>query len=314
MRVLVSKQIGISIAFVLCWSSGFIGAKLGTGTADAVTLLMWRFVPLAALLVVVAAVADRARWRGLPRATLGRQAAIGLLSQCGYLLAVYWAIGLGVSSGTTALIDGTQPLVVGALAGPLLAVRVPARQWLGLCAGLAGVAIVTSADAGANPGVPGWAYAIPFAGMLALVAATFLEQRSPAPVAPLPALTIQCATSAVALSALALAAGAAAPPADPTFWLAVAWLVVLATFGGYGLYWVALRRSGVTTVNALMFLMAPTTAVWGALMFGEPLGPATVAGLLVCLAAVAVVGRSGAPADPYPAGGGDRTAHARHAH
>jgi drug/metabolite transporter (DMT)-like permease len=279
----VSKQVGIYVAFVLCWSSGFIGAKLGTGTADAITLLLWRFVPLAVLLALVA------RPRGLPRAALGRQALIGLLSQCGYLLTVYWAIGLGVSSGTTALIDGTQPLVVGALAGPLLRQRVTGRQWIGLCAGVAGVALVTAADAGANPGVPGWAYAVPFAGMLALVAATFVEQRSPVTVGPLDALTVQCMASAVALSGLALAAGAVVPPADPSFWLAVGWLIVFATFGGYGLYWVALRRSGVTTVNALMFLMAPTTAVWGALMFGEPLGPGTIAGLLVSLAAVAVV-------------------------
>ena len=45
---------------------------------------------------------------------------MGALSQSGYLLTVYYAIELGVSSGTTALIDGTQPLVAGALAGPLL--------------------------------------------------------------------------------------------------------------------------------------------------------------------------------------------------
>ncbi|MFF4801217.1 hypothetical protein ACFY1U_22950 [Streptomyces sp. NPDC001351] len=42
-----------------------------------------------------------------------------MLSQSGYLLTVYYAIQLGVSSGTTALIDGVQPLVAGALAGPL---------------------------------------------------------------------------------------------------------------------------------------------------------------------------------------------------
>ena len=281
----MSKQIGIYTAFVLCWSSGFIGAKLGTGTADAVTLLLWRFVPLAAVLGAVAAL----RRRRPARSVVARQAAVGLLSQCGYLLTVYWAIGLGVSSGTTALIDGTQPLVVGALAGPLLRQRVTARQWAGLCTGLAGVALVTAADAGASSGVPGWAYAVPFAGMLALVAATFVEQRSPVAVEPLDALTVQCAASAVALSAIAVAGGAVVPPADGTFWLAVGWLIVFATFGGYGLYWVALRRNGVTTVNALMFLMAPTTAVWGALMFGEPLGPVTVAGLLVALAAVVVV-------------------------
>lgn len=40
-----------------------------------------------------------------------------------------------------------------------------------------------------------------------------------------------------------------------------------------------------------MFLMAPVTAVWGALMFGEPFGTQTVVGLALGLLAVAVVHR-----------------------
>ncbi len=110
----------LSTAFVLCWSSGFIGAKLGAGSAPAVTVLMWRFLPLAVILIAVAAVVGRASWRGLTARDVARQAVIGVLSQSGYLLTVYYAIQLGVSSGTTALIDGVQPLVAGALAGPLL--------------------------------------------------------------------------------------------------------------------------------------------------------------------------------------------------
>ena len=44
----------LSTAFVLAWSSGFIGAKLGAGSAGAVTVLMWRFLPLAVVLAAVA--------------------------------------------------------------------------------------------------------------------------------------------------------------------------------------------------------------------------------------------------------------------
>ncbi|MGQ5607173.1 DMT family transporter [Streptomyces sp. EKS3.2] len=291
----------LSVAFVLCWSSGFIGAKLGAGTADASTLLMWRFLPLAAVLVAAAAVSRRA-WRGLTLRDAGRQIAIGALSQSGYLLSVYYAIQLGVSSGTTALIDGVQPLVAGALAGPLLRQYMSRRQWLGLWLGLAGVATVTVADAGASGAdVSRWAYFIPFLGMLSLVAATFLEGRSPRPVAPRAALTIHCVTSAVLFSALAVGAGAAVPPADSSFWTATAWLVVLPTFGGYGLYWLLLRRSGLTEVNTLMFLMAPVTAVWGALMFGEHFGVQTAIGLAVGLAAVVVVRRGRNPVAPLAA-------------
>ncbi|MFJ9202058.1 DMT family transporter [Streptomyces flaveolus] len=291
----------LSAAFVLSWSSGFIGAKLGAGTADAATLLMWRFLPLALVLVAVAPVSPAA-WRGLRLRDAGRQIAIGALSQSGYLLSVYYAIQLGVSSGTTALIDGVQPLVAGALAGPLLRQYVSRRQWAGLWLGLAGVATVTLADAAATGAdVAWWAYFVPFLGMLSLVAATFLQGRSRVPVAPRAALTLHCATSAVLFSGLAVGTGAAVPPADSSFWVATAWLVVLPTFGGYGLYWLILRRSGITAVNTLMFLMAPVTAVWGALMFGEPFGAQTALGLAVGLGAVVVVRRGGAAPPARPA-------------
>ncbi|MFF5479447.1 DMT family transporter [Streptomyces sp. NPDC012935] len=283
----------LSLAFVLSWSSGFIGAKLGAGSASAVTILMWRFLPLAVILVIVAAVLGRASWRGLTGRDLARQAVIGTLSQSGYLLTVYYAIQLGVSSGTTALIDGVQPLVAGALAGPLLGQYVSGRQWLGLCLGVSGVVVVTMADATAATGVAAWAYLIPFLGMLSLVAATFLESRSRTAVPPMVALTVHCATSAVLFTAFALSTGAAAPPAEAGFWAAIGWLVVLSTFGGYGLYWMILRRSGVTKVNTLMFLMAPVTAVWGAFMFGEHFSAQTAIGLAVGLAAVVIVYRGG---------------------
>ncbi|WP_330276637.1 DMT family transporter [Lentzea sp. NBC_00516] len=279
----------LSAAFVLCWSSGFIGAKLGAGSASAVTILMWRFLPLAVVLIVVAAA--RRSWRDVAARDVGRQALIGVLSQSGYLLTVYHAIQLGVSSGTTALIDGVQPLVAGALAGPLLHQYVSRRQWLGLCLGVGGVGIVTAADAAASTGVAWWAYLIPFVGMLSLVAATFLESRSRTQVAPAVAMTTHCLTSAVVFTALAVGTGAATPPAELAFWGTITWLVVFSTFGGYGLYWIILRRSGVTEVNTLMFLMAPVTALWGALMFGEPFGVQTALGLAAGLAAVVIVQR-----------------------
>ncbi|WP_432536200.1 DMT family transporter [Kineococcus arenarius] len=298
-------SVALGALFVVCWSSGFVGAKLGAQDADVRTVLMWRLLPLAAVLVPVTLVrrrrtADREGSASTnPRGEALRQVGIGALSQSGYLLTVYWAIGLGVSTGTTALIDGVQPLVVAALAGPLLGAAVSGRQWTGLLVGLAGVLAVTWADATSpRTGAPAWAYAIPFAGMLCLVAATFLERRARCRPRPLHNLTIHCTTSAVVFTAVAVLGGAATVPDRASFWIATAWLVVFPTFGGYGLYWLLMDRVGVTTVNSLMFLVPPVTTAWGAVMFGEPVTALTVGGLALALVATWLVNadRPAAPA------------------
>jgi drug/metabolite transporter (DMT)-like permease len=285
----------LGILFVVSWSSGFVGAKLAAGDAAVTTVLMWRFVPLVAFLVPLSLVlrhraARPSRWDG---PTAVRHFLVGLLSQVGYLVTVYWAIDLGVSTGTTALIDGVQPLVVAALLAPLLGTAATGHQWAGLALGAVGVTVVTWADATSpSSQAPAWAYVVPVLGMLSLVASTFVERRTHAAVSRWEVLTLHCCVSAVVFTVAALATGTAVPPASPGFWVAQSWLVVLATFGGYGLYWVLVDRIGVTPVNSLMFLIAPVTAVWGALMFGEPFTPVTAFGLALALVAALTVTRN----------------------
>lgn len=285
----------LSALFVVSWSSGFIGAKLGASDASILTVLMWRFVVIAALLGAVVAVLSR-RW-SLPRMSRSQwviQVIVGALSQAGYTVTVYWAIELGVSTGTTALIDGVQPLVVAALAGPILGAATHGRQWWGLLVGAAGVVVVSWTDATSSVAqAPWWAYLVPLLGMASLVAATFLERRVTVTIPPVLTLAIHCGTSAVIFSAAAVVAGSAVPPMQGGFWAAIAWLTVLSTVGGYGLYWALLRRVGVTSVNSLMFLMPPVTAVWGTAVYGEPFTWATAVGLAMAIGATWVVNRVG---------------------
>lgn len=280
---------GLSLIFVLCWSSGFIGAKFGGVDVSLFTLLMWRFLPLGLIAAPLLLAVTRSAAASGP-GELGRQVLVGLLSQSGYVLTVYAAIALGVSTGTTALVDGLQPLVVAALAGPVLGVAVGRRQWLGLLIGLAGVAVVTVADASdPSTAAPTWAYLVPFVGMLCLVAATFVDRQARTSMPPLRALAIHLFTSATVFTLLAVATGSVVPPATTGFWLAVGWLILLPTFGGYALYWLLLRRLGVTQVNALMFLVPPVTTAWGVALYGEPFTLFTGAGLLLTVVATALV-------------------------
>jgi drug/metabolite transporter (DMT)-like permease len=271
---------------VVMWSSGFIGAELGTRYAPADTLLAWRYVAATVLL------GGWAVLRGIrpDRRTWPRLALIGLLCQCLYLGGVVTGVGVGVPPGTAALVAALQPLLVAVVAGPLLRERTSTRQRVGLVLGVVGVALVVVGDLGTGAaGVLG--YALVVGGMLALSAGTLLERRLRVSASLLESLTVQSVTAAVFFWTVAVVNHHVQPPADPRFWWAVCWVVGLSTFGGYGSYLVVLRRSGATRASTLLFLTPPTTAVWAFLMFGTRPGLLALPGAAVCAVAVLLVVR-----------------------
>jgi drug/metabolite transporter (DMT)-like permease len=272
--------------FVLAWSSGFTIAAVATADAPATTLLLWRFLPLAVVLLVVATA--RGRLRDVPRGELRHQALIGLLAQFGYVVFVYAAVGAGVATGSTALVDAVQPLVVATLVGPLLGLRVRGGQWAGLALGAVGVALVVGSQLGGSD-APAWAWALPALAMASLIAGTFVERRGGARLPVLTTLTVHVGATAAALVVLAAATGTLVPPPAPSFWVATVLSALVPTLAAYGLYWWLLRRIGVTALNALLFLVAPTTAASGALLLGEPLTAWTVAGFVLSGAGCALV-------------------------
>lgn len=290
----MSKQIGVlrlgvtilaSAAFVATWSSGFLVPAIATD-ASALTLLVWRFVPLAVVLIVIVLASGAAR--GVPRADMRRQALIGLFAQFGYCAAVYAAIAAGVATGTTALIDAVQPLVVAMLVGPLLGLRVRAAQWAGLVLGALGVLLVVRSQLGGSDAPPS-AYLLPALAMACLIVGTFLQRRSAARTGVLLTLTIHVTVTATALLVIGALAGALLPPASVSFWIAAAFSAAFPTLAAYGLYWWLLRRVGITALNALLFLVAPATAAAGALLLGEQLTVVTLIGFVLCGAGVGAV-------------------------
>ena len=268
------------------WSSGFIGAELGTRFAPADTLLGWRYVAAALVIGTWAAV------RGIRpnRRTWPRLALVGLLCQCLYLGGVVTGVGIGVPPGTAALVAALQPLLVAVVASPLLGETTSPRQRVGLLLGVVGVALVVASDLGSGSVGP-LAYALVVGGMLSLSAGTLLERRLSLPVSLLESLTVQTFTAAVFFMTVATLDGHVQPPTDPRFWWAVLWVVGLSTFGGYGSYLLVLRRSGATRVSTLLFLTPPTTALWAFLMFGTRPGLLALPGAAVCALAVWLVVR-----------------------
>jgi drug/metabolite transporter (DMT)-like permease len=205
---------------------------------------------------------------------------IGLLCQVAYLLLVFEGVTHGVPGGTAALIAALQPLLVATVAGSLLGEHTSPRMWVGMALGLAGVGVVVSGDLGVT-NAPLWAYLLPTAGMLCLASGTVLERRLRPPERLFETIMMQSVVTATLLMALALVFGQATPPASLEFWRAVAWLLVLASLGGYVMYVFVARTQGATVVSTLLFLTPPTTMFWVYLMFGERVTLAGLAGLAV---------------------------------
>ena len=92
------QTVGIPALFVLLWSTGFIGARLGLPHAEPLTFLSLRYALAAGLLVLVS-VASRAPW---PRrlTEMGHFAVAGLLVHGVYLGGVFLGISMGAIAST----------------------------------------------------------------------------------------------------------------------------------------------------------------------------------------------------------------------
>ena len=288
-RVLaVATLLVLEAALVVSWSAGFVGVRFAIDHAPIFLILLWRsLVSGLVLLPFALAIGPPLRWKDI-----WRQILFGALAMSGYLAGFALAIAFGVPTGLVALIADMLPLAVALLSWPVLGQGLSARQWLGSILGLAGVLIASgwSLDMGH---VPLWAYGLPVLGTLSLALATLLQKRSPAGAMPVhQSLCIQCLSASAIFALFAWHEGGVLPRLDPGFIGGILWLVFVATFGAWSLYYIALRKSSPTRVTSVLYLSPPVTMIWAWLMFGEPLSWAMVAGLVVSLAGIVIVARS----------------------
>ncbi len=158
--------------FLVLWSSGFIGSKLGMPYAEPMTFLTIRMAAVIALLGAIVLI-TRPKWPG--RAELGHSAMIGLLVHGCYLGGVFVAIAESMPAGLVALIVALQPVLTSTLANRLLGERVTPRQWLGLALGIVGVYFVVHARTEGEGTLVAWiAVAV---ALLGITAGTLYQKR-----------------------------------------------------------------------------------------------------------------------------------------
>jgi drug/metabolite transporter (DMT)-like permease len=280
--------IALEAALVISWSAGFVGIRFAIDHAPIFLILLWRSLVSGLLLLPFAVTVGPAiRWHNVLPHVL-----FGALAMSGYLGAFALAISFGVPTGLVALITDMLPLVVAVLSWPVLGQVLNRRQWLGSGIGLAGV-LVASGGSIQMGDVPLWAYALPVLGTLSLALATLLQKRSPAAAMPVhQSLCIQCLSAAAIFAIFAWHEGSVAPILAPGFVGGILWLVFVATFGAWSLYYLALRKSSPARVTAILYLSPPVTMIWAWVMFGEPMSWAMAAGLVISLIGIVIVARA----------------------
>ncbi|KPN90062.1 DMT family transporter [Pseudomonas nunensis] len=285
----------LEAALILTWSSGFVGARFSIDYAPALLVVFWRCVVVT--LILLPFVAKSLRQTSLP--VLLKNAGIGLLAMAGYLAGVIQGIALGVPAGLAALFADLLPMGMALLAALVLGQRLAWQVWAGLVIGLVGVVVVTH-GALAWGNAPLWAYGLPLLGMLSLAVATLWQKQLSAEesLGLLPNLWLQCFVSSIAFAIVEGTQGSLAPIPSTGFALSVLWTVGLSTVGGYGLYWICLRRATATRVASVLYLSPPVTMVWAWAMFDEPLSWQMVCGMLVSGVGIWLVVRAEARQNP----------------
>lgn len=275
--------------FVVLWSTGFIGMKIGAPYAEPFTFMGYRMLLVTSILLVIVAI-TRAPW---PRtaAAAGHIAVAGLLVHATYLCGVLFAIQRQLPLGFVALVAGLQPILTAVFANLFLHEKLNGRQWFGMLLGLIGVVMVVSSKY-ALGATNFTAIAAALIGLLGITFGTLYQKKFCANMDMRTGGIIQYSATGLLLWVLAFAFETRVVQWTGEFVFALFWLAIVLSIGAIGLLYLLIRRGAASKVASLFFLTPSVTAVMAFALFGEALSWLAVAGLAVTAAGVALVMRS----------------------
>lgn len=278
--------------FVVLWSTGFIGAKLGIPHAEPFTFLALRMAITLAILVPI--VGFLCGLRHDPRA-LAHSAVTGMLVHAAYLGGVFFAISRGMPAGISALVVALQPLLTTLFARLMLGERASRKQLFWLAIALGGVLLIISPRLTGLEGGEGITPVTLGACALAVFAiamGTIYQKRFVTGLDVRVSTTAQYAGALLPLGILSLATETGEIDWTVEFIVAMAWLVLVLSIGAVMLLMFLIRRNSAASTASLFYLVPVSTAVIAYFLFGEILQPVQLAGMAVVILAVRSASRN----------------------
>jgi drug/metabolite transporter (DMT)-like permease len=273
-------------SFVILWSTGFIGMRLGTPYAEPFTFMAVRMAIVVVILLAAAAI-FRAPWPK-SREEVFHAAVAGILVHATYLSGVLYAISLKLPLAFTALIAGMQPILTGIVASVILGERLRPIHWLGMLLGLVGV-IMAISQTFARGEVSAPALLCATLALLGITAGTVYQKRFCSGMDLRTGGVIQFSATGLVLLISAWAFESRTIQWTPQFVLALGWLALVLSIGAISLLYVMIRHGATARVASLFFLTPSVTAIMAYVLFGEAVSGWAIGGLAVSAFGVALV-------------------------
>ena len=277
---------GAPALFVVLWSTGFIGAKMGLPYAEPATFLAIRFL-LVAIILGALCWWYEALW---PRdwRNVGHILVVGLLVHGIYLGGIYAGISRGVTAGDSALIVGMQPILTAILIGPMLGESVRIRQWAGFILGTLGLGLVSSRYfGGSSSSVSGVVFCI--VGVVGMSIGTLYQKRFCSEMDLLSGSFLQFLSASLMMILIAATFETRQVHWTGEFIFALGWLVLVLSLGAMTVLWLLVRAKAATQVASLFFLVPPVTALIAWPLFGETLTLKSVSGMALVVLGILLV-------------------------
>ena len=274
------------------WGSTYLAIRVGVETMP--PLLMAAARNLIAGMIMFPIAWRRAR-RWPTRAEWIGTAVVGVL-----LLVANGVVGLGeksVPSGMAALLVATVPLWLLGIDAGLNHARLGLAPLGGLLLGLAGVALLSGLGTGGKVSVTGALTILGAAAMWAL--GTIMARRGTLPSSAALASGMEMLIGGVALLILSAATGefssVHAGQISARSWWALAYLIVIGSIVAFSAYGIAVRSLPTATVATYAYVNPVIAVLLGALILGERLTTAMIAGGVLIVGAVVLVVRRSPP-------------------
>jgi len=277
----------------VAWGGSYTAIEVGLAHAPPVLFSALRYdLAAVALLAYVAVIADPGHRVPRSREDLGAVLVTGVLIVGAGSVLLF--LGQTLTTGSVAsMVFSLNPVLAAAFARALLPdERFGPLGMLGLLLGLAGVALIVRPSPDALLDGRALGELLVLAAAVAVALGSVLVRRTPAAIDSTAVAAWGMVVGALSMHAASLLRGEPRRlPGAPVFYLALAYVAVVAAAGTYAVYFALLERIGAVQVNLVSYATPPVAVVTGALLLGERVAPLSLAGFAVVAVGFALLKR-----------------------